>query len=161
VAIAPPKNMDRLEWFLEKSVEIGIHSISFIRCQNSERNTMKTDRLYKKAVSALKQSGNFFFPEISELVNFKDFIMNLSDQEENRTRKYIAHAETGAGNLLMKVAGSNSYNIVLIGPEGDFSAQELKMASEAGFIPVSLGPARLRTETAGLVACITIHLINA
>lgn len=159
IAISPVKNMDRLEWFIEKSVEIGIDKISFVRCQNSERNILKTDRLLKKAVSALKQSGNLFLPDMHEMIGFNEFILTF-EKEGKRTGKYIAHAEAGTGNFLMKVADRRTENVVLIGPEGDFSLQELNMASEAGFFPVSLGNSRLRTETAGLVACMILNLIN-
>ncbi|MBS0000013.1 MAG: 16S rRNA (uracil(1498)-N(3))-methyltransferase [Cyclobacteriaceae bacterium] len=156
IAIAPTKNMDRMEWFIEKSVEIGIDKISFIRCRNSERTSIKTDRMQKKAVSALKQSGNLFLPELSEMTDINNFI---SIPFENN-RKYIAHAETGAGNPLMRNAGARMNYVVMVGPEGDFTGEELKKISAAGFVPVSLSPMRLRTETAGLVACMILHLIN-
>ena len=156
IAIAPTKNMERLEWFIEKSVEIGIDQITFLQCQRSERKNLKLDRLQKKAIVALKQSGNLFLPGMSELIPFEDFIHS----EFGNIQKYIAHAGSGISQPLMKTAGAGEHFVVLIGPEGDFSPDELQASLTAGFIPVTLGPSRLRTETAGLVACLILNLIH-
>jgi 16S rRNA (uracil1498-N3)-methyltransferase len=157
IAIAPTKNIDRLEWFIEKSVEIGIDRITFLRCRNSERKILKLDRLHKKAVTALKQSGNLFLPEMRGMVPIENFI----NTEFQNVVKYIAHAESGNSSPLMQNIPAGESYLILIGPEGDFSPEELKNALKREFKPVSLGPSRLRTETAGLVACLILNLVNS
>lgn len=157
IAIAPTKNIDRYEWFVEKSTEIGIDEITPIICKNSERKIVKTDRLKRIAESAMKQSYKAYHPVIDEQLNFEKFIT----QYFGEAQKFIAHCEEHndkiyLGNLLKK---EGSY-LILIGPEGDFNAAEIQMAKDAGFIPVSLGRSRLRTETAGVVACDIISVIN-
>jgi len=157
IAIAPTKNIDRYEWFVEKSTEIGIDEITPIICKNSERKIVKTDRLKRIAESAMKQSYKAYHPVIDEQLNFEKFIT----QYFGEAQKIIAHCEEHndkiyLGNLLKK---EGSY-LILIGPEGDFNAAEIQMAKDTGFIPVSLGRSRLRTETAGVVACDIISVIN-
>ncbi|MBN2778250.1 MAG: 16S rRNA (uracil(1498)-N(3))-methyltransferase [Bacteroidales bacterium] len=157
IAIAPTKNSDRTEWFIEKSTEIGIDIITPIICKNSERKVIKSDRLNRVAESAMKQSYKSYHPVIDEQINFDKFIM----QDFGEAQKFIAHCEEHndkiyLGNLLKK---EGSY-LILIGPEGDFNADEIQMAKDAGFIPVSLGSSRLRTETAGVVACDIVSVIN-
>jgi len=155
IAIAPTKNTDRYEWFLEKSTEIGIDRIIPVICQHSERKEIKTERLEKILVSAMKQSGQPLLPRLSEAVSFKALINQPFDGD-----KFIAHCED-TDKIALKNEITPAKNVmILIGPEGDFDASEIKLALENGFRPVSLGDSRLRTETAGLVACHTVCLVN-
>ena len=156
LAIAPTKNIDRMEWLLEKTIEIGIRQISFLLCANSERKLINRPRMLKKAISAIKQSGNPFLPIIDDMQSYSEFIRNHAHVHE----KYICNAATGYGNYLLHKASPSSRYLILVGPEGDFSEDELKIAEKNGFAPVSLGNTRLRTETAGLVACILLHALN-
>ncbi len=157
IGIAPTKSMDRMEWFVEKTVEIGISEITPVACDHSERKVIKTSRLIKKAISALKQSGNVFLPTINEMIKFGDFAQwHGIDQE-----KFLCHAEKSGDIHLQHVAGKNDAYLCLIGPEGDFSPQELEIARKQGFKLVSLGTNRLRTETAGIVACTLLNSINS
>lgn len=155
IAIAPTKNNDRIEWFIEKATEIGIDEITPIICSNSERKVIKTDRLYKRAVAATKQSLTPYLPIINEPISFDEFI-----ETGFNGAKYIAHCyEFDKTNL------KDSYNlqencVILIGPEGDFTQEEVSKGIKQGYVPVSLSNSRLRTETAGIVACHTINLIN-
>ncbi len=153
VAIAPTKNTDRIEWTVEKLVEIGVSKISFIHCEHSERKVLKTDRLQKIALSAIKQSLKFYLPEIEELTPFKNFIEGI-DKNQNL---FIGYCETEATAYLPTQAFTHSQTTVLIGPEGDFSPAEVELAKQAGFIPISLGQSRLRTETAAIVAATLIN----
>lgn len=148
IAIAPTKNMDRIEWFTEKATEMGVDEISFLKCKNSERTVVKIDRIVKVAESALKQSQQAFMPIINEIREYKEFIKtNTSDI------KLIAHCEKESKQHLKQfIAPSKSYTI-LIGPEGDFNTQEIKDALVLNYTPTSLGNSRLRTETAGVFAC--------
>jgi 16S rRNA (uracil1498-N3)-methyltransferase len=157
IAIAPTKNMDRLEWFIEKSIEIGIDRISFLLCQHSERKKINLERIHKKSVSALKQSGNLFLPEINDIFLFESFIFSAPETYQ----KFIAYAGSGNSQPLIKIAPEKGDYLILIGPEGDFSADELQASLKAGFIPVSLGSSRLRTETAAIVACTVLNLIHS
>ena len=157
LAIAPTKMMDRIEWMVEKATEIGVDEVSFLNCQFSERRLVKTTRLEKIAVSAMKQSHKAFKPEINEMVAFKSFI-----NAPREGRRYIAHCyeEVPRSYLfeeLQKTSGKEDAT-VMIGPEGDFSIEEVKMAVEAGWISVHLGESRLRTETAGLSAIMMMQL---
>jgi len=155
VAIAPTKLNDRFEWFLEKATEIGIDEITPIICENSERKVVKLERLEKIIHSAAKQSLKFHFPKINEAMLLKKFIQN--DFED---QKFIAHCEnTEKLNFKLKINKGASVTI-LIGPEGDFSLNEIKQSLEHNFIPVSLGESRLRTETAGIVAVHSVSFIN-
>ena len=160
LAIAPTKMMDRIEWMVEKATEIGVDEVSFLNCQFSERRLVKTTRLEKIAVSAMKQSHKAFKPEINEMVAFKSFI-----NAPREGRRYIAHCyeEVPRSYLfeeLQKTSGQEDAT-VMIGPEGDFSIEEVKMAVEAGWISVHLGESRLRTETAGLSAIMMMQLAKA
>ena len=157
LASAPTKMMDRIEWMVEKATEIGVDEVSFLNCQFSERRLVKTTRLEKIAVSAMKQSHKAFKPEINEMVAFKSFI-----NAPREGRRYIAHCyeEVPRSYLfeeLQKTSGKEDAT-VMIGPEGDFSIEEVKMAVEAGWISVHLGESRLRTETAGLSAIMMMQL---
>ena len=155
IAIAPTKNMNRIEWFLEKATEIGIDKVTPLITYHSERREIKTDRLNKVVVAALKQSLKSNMPVINEKQELASLIkMNFDGQ------KFIAYIDKDVNLELSKayVPGNNA--LILIGPEGDFSSEEVENAKELGFIPVSLGKSRLRTETAGIVACNTISLLN-
>ncbi|MEM6700341.1 MAG: 16S rRNA (uracil(1498)-N(3))-methyltransferase [Bacteroidota bacterium] len=157
IAIAPTKNIARLEWFLEKATEIGIQEITPIYCEHSERKRIRLDRLEKIVLSAMKQSNRAYLPKLNEETTFKQFVRA---QQDKQIFKYIAHCEEEE-----KVEFYDNYQarkdvLVLIGPEGDFSFSEIELAKNAGFLGVSLGKARLRTETAGIVACHTIQLLN-
>lgn len=155
VAIAPTKNIDRYEWFLEKSTEIGIDRIIPLICQHSERREIKADRLEKILVAAIKQSGQPLLPELTKPLPFK---MLMSQGFEGD--KFIAHCEPSEKKLFKNEVCAGKNVMILIGPEGDFDKAEIKLAVESGFRPVSLGDSRLRTETAGLVACHTVCLVN-
>jgi 16S rRNA (uracil1498-N3)-methyltransferase len=152
MAIAPTKQIDRLEWFLEKATEIGVQEFTPIWCSNSERKQVKTDRLEKILISAMKQSKQAYLPVLNEPCEFKSFVSTYDAHE-----KYIAHCYEGEKKHL-KHAYKGGDVIVLIGPEGDFTPEEVQLAIENKFAPVSLGVTRLRTETAGLAACQTIQL---
>lgn len=155
IAIAPTKNMDRLEWFAEKVTEIGVGEISLLLCDHSERKVVKTDRLEKILVSAMKQSKKAYLPRLNEMISFKEFV-----RQPHTEKCFIAHCYEQDKRELTKEYRSGQDILVLIGPEGDFSEEEVRLALENGFIPVSLGESRLRTETAGVVACHTAQVIN-
>jgi len=153
IAIAPTKNIVRLEWFLEKATEIGIHRISPILCKHSERKVIKSDRLAKILQAALKQSQQFHLPQLDELISFEAFVAQ-------QQKGYIAHCNTEEKIDLADIAPTEQSNCILIGPEGDFSLDEIVFAQKNNFQPISLGSQRLRTETAALVACHTLSLIH-
>ncbi|MES2733564.1 MAG: 16S rRNA (uracil(1498)-N(3))-methyltransferase [Bacteroidota bacterium] len=167
IAIAPTKNSDRMEWFVEKCVELGIDEISFIICEHSERRFFKTDRLEKIAIGAMKQSLKAFLPIINEAESYHCFLQRTSTAKiaASADFKFIAYIDAAitAGNrqLLQAVAEPKGRYCVLIGPEGDFSAKEVSLALDQEFRPVSLGESRLRTETAGMVACHLLHVIHS
>jgi 16S rRNA (uracil1498-N3)-methyltransferase len=158
VAIAPTKNMDRFEWFVEKSTEIGIDIITPILCHRSERRVLKTDRLQKLIISTMKQAMIPYMPVLNELTDFGNFIDNMAGSPYNR---FIAHCDDIDRKKLKDALVPKTHALILVGPEGDFTPGEIDLAITHGFIPVTLGKNRLRTETAGLVACHTVHLINA
>ena len=155
IALAPTKNIDRIEWFAEKATEIGIDKISFLRCRFSERKELSTGRILKIMISAMKQSEKARLPELQEMTGFKEFI-----RQDAERGKFIAHCYPDKKIPLAQACRGNENVLVLIGPEGDFSEEEISLANECGFIPVSLGESRLRTETAALTACQTIHIIK-
>jgi len=155
VAIAPTKNIERIEWFLEKATEIGINRVIPLLCRHSERKEIKHDRLEKVMVSAMKQSLKAYLPKLDELTKFPDLVRQPFDGQ-----KFIAHCEEQHRELLKNAMVPGKNYLILIGPEGDFSAEEIRMAIDVGFVPVSLGDSRLRTETAGVVACHTFNLLN-
>lgn len=174
IALAPTKSMDRIEWAVEKMTEIGVDEISLLNCANSERRIVKTERLEKIIISAMKQSHKAYKPAVHEMQSFKNFI-----QQPFAGPRFIAHcynpediydnAEEVESNKSIHISDQNFlgnllhpgyHATVLIGPEGDFSIQEVKMAIEAGFTPISLGKSRLRTETAALVAVHLMYLAN-
>lgn len=154
IAIAPTKNINRLEWFLEKATEIGIDEITPIICHHSERRKLRTDRQRKILVAAMKQSLKAYLPRLNEPISFKQFIQ----QSRTNLVKYIAQ---GAENTALKDNYTAKKDVLLlIGPEGDFSKAEISMAFDNGFQGINLGKSRLRTETAGIVACHTLNLLN-
>ncbi|MCB2379430.1 16S rRNA (uracil(1498)-N(3))-methyltransferase [Hymenobacter sp. BT635] len=155
VAVAPTKNLDRMEWFVEKAVEMGVERITFLRCSRSERRELKLDRLEKIAVSALKQSGQAWLPQLDELTDFAHFIPTVAADTA-----FIAHLEEGERTALAQVAAQGAGCCVLIGPEGDFTPQEIEAARQRGIRPVTLGASRLRTETAALAAVHTVHVVR-
>lgn len=156
IAIAPTKNMDRFSFFVEKVIEIGIEKITPIRTKNSERKVLNIEKVRKNAISALKQSGNLFLPEIEELTDYQDFISNKIE----KAQCFIAHCEEDGEKKELKNEIDLEKNVViLIGPEGDFTPEEINLAKQNTFLPVSLGASRLRTETAGIVACHTVNII--
>lgn len=159
LAVAPTKNLDRMEWMVEKCVEMGVDRIIPLRCHNSERTELKTERLRKIMVSAMKQSLKSTLPQLDEMTLFSrlmeqtfggDCLIAYCDQELPREqRKSLAQSYKGSNDV-----------IVLIGPEGDFSPEEVAMATSAGYRPVTLGESRLRTETAAVMACAAIHTLD-
>lgn len=155
IAMAPTKNMDRTEWFAEKATEIGFDELTFLNCRYSERKVIKTERIEKILVSAVKQSLKAAKPVLNEMTDFNSFITR-----DFGGQKFIAHCYEGEKQLLKEVIHPGEDALVLIGPEGDFSEEEVEKAIANGFRPISLGKSRLRTETAALVACHTMNLLN-
>lgn len=155
LAVAPTKMNERYEWFLEKATEIGIQEITPIICEHSERKVIKIDRFQKILESAMKQSLHYYLPKLNEPISFKDFV-----KTQNSRQLFIAHCEETDKKSLKNELKTNEDATILIGPEGDFSVKEIQQAIAANFIPVSLGATRLRTETAAIVACHSVVLIN-
>ncbi|MBP6335386.1 MAG: 16S rRNA (uracil(1498)-N(3))-methyltransferase [Bacteroidia bacterium] len=153
IAIAPTKNSDRLEWFLEKATEIGIDEITPLICKHSERKIVKEERLNKVLIAAMKQSLHFVLPILKPTESFSNFL-----KITRAPQRYICSME--ATEFLSERYKTDEDTVILIGPEGDFSKEELREAIEHGFVPVSLGNSRLRTETAGIMACATIAVIH-
>lgn len=156
IAIAPTKHLDRMEWMVEKLTEIGINQIIPLLCRHSERKEIKVERLEKIAISAMKQSLKTTLPIITPMMSFKEVVQKINPEQ-----KYIAYCDTSIPRKLF----SNEYiahkdTIILIGPEGDFSIEEIQLALNNNYQPISLGDNRLRTETAAIVACDTCHIIN-
>ncbi len=151
IAIAPTKNMDRIEWFVEKATEIGMTELTLLICDHSERKIVKTERLEKILISAMKQSKRTFIPKLNAVITFSEFM-------KQHTQGALAHCEEGEKKSLQTVCQASNYPI-LIGPEGDFSSKEIASAKTNGFDFVVLGNTRLRTETAGLYACVQAKMI--
>lgn len=169
IAIAPTKNMDRLEWFVEKATEIGIDEITPLICDRSERKEVKVERLEKVAVAAMKQSLKAYLPRINEAVRFSAFIKGMpvgtanvagAAQPASGTKRFIAHCDEGEKAFLSASVELGDSVLILIGPEGDFSPGEIFEAVNANFTAISLGESRLRTETAALAACMEVGLLN-
>lgn len=155
IAIAPTKNMDRFEWFLEKATEIGVNSVFPILTSNSERKIVKPERLHKVVVAAMKQSLKATKPCIHELGNFADIAKEVAGYD----CKFIAYCDSYENKeLFKKLYNPSLKTIIFIGPEGDFTAKEVDFAKSLGFKVVSLGESRLRTETAGVVACTLMNV---
>ena len=154
LAIAPTKNSDRMEWMVEKLSEIGVDQITFIQTEHSERKKLRLDRLEKKAISAMKQSGNPWLMGINPVINIDEFLKSDSSNE-----KFIAHVDPGH-TYLSSLASPKTSTTILVGPEGDFNLNELEEAISNEYRPISIGNNTLRTETAGLVACCMINTVN-
>ena len=158
IAVAPTKNIERIEWMAEKCTEIGIDTITPLLCHYSERKVIRTDRLTKIILSAAKQSLSAYLPTLNELTPFKDCVLNATEQ-----RRYIAHSSPWVDKKdlrdELRKSDAQASTIVLIGAEGGFSDDEVRLAMERGFVPVSLGDARLRTETAALIACMLVNYV--
>lgn len=154
IAIAPTKNADRIEYFIEKCVEIGVDEITLIQTKHSERKNQKTERLEKIAISAMKQSLKAYLPKVNELIDFEKFIKSVDTEA-----KFVAHL-TDDAKPLKDVVVDKSNVLLMIGPEGDFAKDEILLAQKTGFQVVTLGNSRLRTETAGVVACTIVNSFN-
>ncbi len=158
IAIAPTKNNDRLEWFLEKATELGIDEITPIICQQSERKFVKHTRLERVLIAAMKQSLQFTLPKLNEAVSFQNF---MKQTKTKTCAKLVAHCEDDSNKMAIKQHLQAKQDcIILIGPEGDFSGQEIQDALTNDFLPVALGNTRLRTETAGVYAVASVHFVN-
>lgn len=155
IAIAPTKNIDRLAWFIEKATEIGVDEISPIICEHSERKEIKTERLQKVITAAVKQSLTAYHPKLNEAIKLNEFL-----QRTDLGQGFIAHCLEGEKEYLKNLVVPNQHVCVLIGPEGDFSSYEIDSCLAKGIRPISLGHTRLRTETAGLYACLEVNLLN-
>jgi 16S rRNA (uracil1498-N3)-methyltransferase len=156
IAISPLKNPERFEWFIEKSVEIGIDEITPLLCRNTEKPGIKSERLNNLIISAMKQSLKATKTILNEPTSFKDFI-----NKDLMGIRMIAHCDkSNERKNVSEVYSKNDNSIILIGPEGDFTRDEVDSAVNRGFLPVHLGQSRLRTETAGIAACHSIYLIN-
>ena len=155
MVVSPTKKNDRFEWFLEKVTELGVDEITPIICQNSERKVIKPERLNKILVTAMKQSLKAFLPKLNKAISWKEFM-----QQKFIIDRFIAHCGEGTKTPLKKWLKPQQDVMILIGPEGDFSDTEVREAMGSGFVPVSLGKSRLRTETAAVAACHTISLTN-
>lgn len=161
LAITPTKDLDRIEWMLEKCVEVGVSRVSFILTKRTDERYWKgksihLERLQKIAVSAMKQSLSWTLPDLEGLISWKDFLKEIKADSQ----KFIAHLEDDDRKLLKSEIIPGKDYVILIGPEGDFISSEIEDARQAGFQPVSLGNSRLRTETAGLIAVHTLDLMN-
>lgn len=157
LVVAPTKLNDRYEWFLEKATEIGVSEITPIICDHSERKVIKAERYEKIIQSAMKQSLKAYIPILNEAISFKDFLKSENQLDD---LKFIAHCEETDKRSLKSVLLPNKRISILIGPEGDFSTKEIELAKKAGYIPVTLGESRLRTETAAVVASHSVAFIN-
>ncbi|SEB01714.1 16S rRNA (uracil(1498)-N(3))-methyltransferase [Pedobacter hartonius] len=156
IAVAPTKNIDRLEWFLEKATEIGIDQITPVICERSERKIVKEDRLNKVITSAVKQSLQAYHPVLNEALTLKElFSSHTADH------KMIAHCIDGEPRrFISEIISPGQSCLILIGPEGDFSPNEIQIALQNDFKPLTLGNTRLRTETAALAACFEVNYLN-
>lgn len=154
IAVAPTKNMNRMEWFLEKAVEMGVDKISFFIGEHSERISIKRERLEKIMISALKQSLKAYMPELNENADFRELV------NSNETKKFIAYCKPDGRTSIKESYNKGEDVLILIGPEGDFSEKEVGLALNNGFQAITLGESRLRTETAALFALQSIHFVN-
>ncbi|TKC56858.1 16S rRNA (uracil(1498)-N(3))-methyltransferase [Pedobacter hiemivivus] len=156
IAIAPTKNIDRLEWFLEKATEIGIDEITPVICDRSERKIVKEDRLYKVITSAVKQSLQAYHPVLNPQISLSTFLKQANDSV-----KMIAHClDNEPRQFIAEVTRPKERYTILIGPEGDFTGAEIELALQSGYKPLTLGNTRLRTETAALAACFEVNYLN-
>lgn len=155
LVVAPTKSNDRFEWFLEKATEIGVDEITPILCEHSERKIVKPERMEKVLQSAMKQSMQAYLPKLNPMVGYNEFM-----KQSREGLLFIAHCDEDEKLELKRRVAPDKDVTILIGPEGDFSRTEIESAYEKGYLPVSLGQNRLRTETAAIVACTTVNLIN-
>lgn len=155
IAIAPPKSIDRFEWFVEKAVEIGIDEITPLLCEHSERKHLSAPRLQRIMIAAMKQSGKAALPKLNDLTDYNPWL-----EIAGKDNFYMAHCGPGDKYLLRDIYLPGRNAVIAIGPEGDFSPEEINRALQCGAKPVTLGPSRLRTETAGVVACHSISFLN-
>lgn len=155
IAIGPTKQADRTEWFVEKATEMGIDEVSFFASEHSERRHVQLERLNRVALSAMKQSLKSRLPTLNAVVKFDELL-----RKPFNGQKFIAWIDDSRRESLYNIIRPGEKVLVLIGPEGDFSKNEVAKAQSSGYIPVSLGPARLRTETAALAACMGFHIKN-
>lgn len=155
LAVAPTKNIERFEWLLEKCTEIGMDEITPLLCEHSERKIIKPERLEKVIVSAMKQSFKAYLPVLHPLTPFDEFV-----KQPSSSLKCIAHCDEGEKKGIGHVYSSGESIRIMIGPEGDFSPREISLAKENGYQAITLGESRLRTETAGIVACAHVHFVN-
>ena len=156
LAIAPTKNINRMEWLLEKAIEIGIYKLTFLNCEHSERTHINLDRLQRLSIAALKQSQTKWLPDIA-ISNFSQFI---DVNHDTNADKFIAWCNDKNNVQLTDFNRNNQEMILLIGPEGDFSGNEIEMARRENYKEVKLGYRRLRTETAGLYGCFIANILN-
>jgi len=156
IAIAPTKNIERTEWFIEKATEIGVHTITPVICRRSERRELRIDRMEKILLSAAKQSLHLKLPKLNNVIGLNEF---LKANKDSKSKKLIAYCEKHTAHLKNSFQSGESM-ILLIGPEGDFAEEEVRLARDYGFMPVSLGESRLRTETAGVMASAIFNLKN-
>ncbi|MCH5235417.1 MAG: 16S rRNA (uracil(1498)-N(3))-methyltransferase [Muribaculaceae bacterium] len=157
LAVAPTKNSDRMEWMVEKAVEIGVDKIVLLRCKRSERKIQRSERLLKVMVSAMKQSLSTYMPELTEMIDFKDFV-----KESGKTsQKFFGYcSESFPRKELVRECKAGGEVVIMIGPEGDFIPEEVELAVKNDFVPVTFGNKRLRTETAGVFAVSAVNVIN-
>ncbi|MDR2682352.1 MAG: 16S rRNA (uracil(1498)-N(3))-methyltransferase [Dysgonamonadaceae bacterium] len=155
IAVAPTKNADRMEWWAEKATEMGIGALTFLNTRYSERKTLNFDRIRKILVAAMKQSEKAFLPELIEITGFESYVKQAFEGQ-----KFIPHCHPGEKPFLSSVYRKGENARILIGPEGDFSEEEVALALSQGYQAVSLGDTRLRTETAALTVCQTVHILN-
>ncbi len=156
LVVAPTKMNDRYEWFLEKATEIGVDEITPIICERSERKTIKLERMERVLQSAMKQSLQAFLPKLNPMISYQGFM-----EKEVKGFRFIAHCDDGEKMEFKRRAVADRDIVILIGPEGDFTKTEISEAKSKGYVPVSLGMNRLRTETAAIVACTTVSIINS
>jgi 16S rRNA (uracil1498-N3)-methyltransferase len=155
IGIAPTKNIDRFEWFIEKATEIGIDEITPLLCEHSERKQVNTERLQRVMIAAMKQSQKAYLPQLCKMVAFAEWL-----KTQNTEHRYIAHCNESNRTLLQTAYQPKQDAVIAIGPEGDFSMKELTQALNDGFTGITLGESRLRTETAGVVVCHSLYFMN-
>ena len=157
LAVAPTKHADRMEWMLEKAVEIGIDRVVLLKCARSERKLMKTERLEKVMISAMKQSLKGVLPVIEDMTDYRSFVASVSD----RCQKFFGYCDAAYPRReFVRNCRPGEDVVIMIGPEGDFSKEEVEFAVDHGFIPVTFGESRLRTETAALYGVTAVHIVN-
>ena len=160
IAIAPTKNSNRFEWFIEKATELGVDQIRPIACFHSERRRLRHDRLERIAIAAMKQSKQAYLPQIKPMIEIGEYLKEKQEPGVAQTQHFIAWLGEDVKGYLKDNYQPGCDVEILIGPEGDFTGEEVELAMNNGYIPVSLGETRLRTETAGIIACSQIHFIN-